>query len=64
MGKISKMSLLLIKMAIQSVDFIHFSYSIIVVSSIYASTAFLKHSQEFNGEDTNKFINEIRKIVF
>jgi len=43
---------------------VHYSHSILVISAIYASTAFLKHSQEFNGEDTNKFINELRKIIF
>ena len=64
MDKISKMALMLIKMSMQSIDFINYSNSIIVISSIYASTAFLKHSQEFNGEDTDKFIKEIRKIIF
>jgi len=58
------MSLLLIKMSVQCLDFVHYSQSILVISAIYASTAFLKHSQEFNGEDTNKFINEVRKIIF
>lgn len=62
--KISKMSIMLIKMSMQSIDFVNYSSSIIVISSIYASTAFLKHSQEFNGEDTDKFIKEIRKIIF
>lgn len=64
MEKISTMSLLLIKMAVQCIDFVHYSYSILVISSIYASTAFLKHSEEHAGEDTNKFINEVRKIIF
>ena len=58
------MSLLLIKMAIQCIDFVHYSQSILVISSIYASTAFLKHSEDYNGEDTNKVINEVRKIIF
>ena len=51
-------------MSIQCLDFVHYSQSTLVISSIYASTAFLKHSQEYNGEDTNKFINEVRKIIF
>ena len=64
MQNISKMALLLVKMALQSLQFINYSYSILVLSAIYASTAFLKHSQEFNGEDTNKFIEEVRKVIF
>lgn len=58
------MSLLLIKMAVQCLDFVHYSQSILVISAVYASTAFLKHSEDYNGEDTNKFINEVRKIIF
>ena len=64
MKKISQMSLLLIKMAMQCIDFVHYSHSTLVISAIYASTAFLKHSEEYNGEDTNKFIDEVRKIIF
>ena len=64
MQKISSMSILLIKMAVQCVDFMLYSQPILVASAIYASTAFLKHSTVYNGEDTDKFIDEIRKIIF
>ena len=58
------MSILLVKMAVQCIDFVHYSQSTLVIASIYASTAFLKHSEDFGGDDTNKVINEIRKIIF
>ena len=64
MVNINKMALLLIKMAMQNIQFIHYSCSILVLSAIYASTAFLKHSQEFGGDDTNKLIEEVRKVIF
>jgi hypothetical protein len=34
--------------------------SIIVVSSIYAATAFLKHSKKYEGEETSKFCAQVR----
>lgn len=64
MGKISDMAMLLMKMAIQCIDFALYSSSTIVISSIYASTAFLKNSKYYEGQDTNKFIIEVRKIIF
>lgn len=44
MANINQMALLLIKMSMQNIQFINYSYSILVLSAIYASTAFLKHS--------------------
>ena len=64
MEKISSMSLLLIKMAVQCSDFMLYSQPILVISAIYASTAFLKHSSVYQGSDCDKFINEVRKIIF
>lgn len=64
MTKLSEMSMLLMKMAIQCIDFAQYSASTIVISSIYASTAFLKNSKYFEGQETNKFIIEVRKIIF
>ena len=58
------MSLVLIKMTIQSKDFCKYSKSIVVISAIYAATAFLKHSQEHSGDYTNNLVNEIRQIIF
>ena len=58
------MSILMVKMAVQCIDFVHYSQSTLVISAIYASTAFLKHSEDLGGDDTNKVINEIRKIIF
>ena len=43
--KLNTMTLLLIKMAIQQVDFSEYSYSTITLSAFYAATAFLKHSK-------------------
>lgn len=58
------MSLILIKMALQSKDFSKYSKSTQAISAIYAATAFLKHSQEFQGDDATKLVNEIRGIIF
>lgn len=35
-----------------------------MVAALYASTAFLKHSQTFAGKQTNDFVREIRRIIF
>jgi hypothetical protein len=58
------MSMVLIKMSIQNIDFQKYSQSIIVLSSLYAATAFLKHSKKHESPETNKFCTEIRKIIF
>ena len=51
-------------MSLQCRDFLQYSPSTIVVSSLYSATAFLKHSQQHRCDRTNKFINEVRKIIF
>ena len=61
--QLSSMSLLLLKMAIQCSDFSHYSQSILTISSLYAATAFLKHSPEFAGQQTIKFVEEVRRII-
>lgn len=63
LSHLSSMSLLLLKMAIQCSDFSHYSQSILTISSLYAATAFIKHSPEFAGPQTNKFIDEVRRII-
>lgn len=35
-----------------------------VLSALYASTAFVKHSKQYRGEETNKFCQCIRSIIF
>ena len=60
---LSDMALLLLKMAIQCSDFSHYSQSILTIASLFASTAFLKHSEELAGEMTNKFVIEVRSIM-
>ena len=50
-------------MAIQCVDFSHYSQPILTVAALYAATAFLKHSAEFAGERTDKFTEEVRAII-
>ena len=57
------MSLLLLKMVIQCSDFSHYSQSILTISSIYAATAFIKHSLELSGPQTNKLVDEMRRII-
>jgi hypothetical protein len=49
------MGLMLIKMAIQNVEYCSYSISTIVISGLYAATAFLKHSKKYEGELTSKF---------
>jgi hypothetical protein len=43
---LNSISLLLVKMAIQCIDFSEYSCSIIVISSFYAATAFIKNFKE------------------
>jgi hypothetical protein len=58
------MSLFLTKMAIQCADFCPYSPSTLVISSLYSATAFLKHSEEYASEDTDRFCSEVRRIIF
>ena len=62
--KLSEMGLLLTKMAIQCVDFCPYSPSVLVLAALYASTAFLKHSQQYHSEETTRFCTEVRQIIF
>ena len=34
------------------------------MAALYASTAFLKHSQTYAGKQTNDFVREVRRIIF
>ena len=61
--KVSEMAMFLIKMSIQNVDFCKHSPSIVVLSSLYASTSFLKHSKNLQSKETTKFCDEVRKII-
>lgn len=45
-----EMGLVLIKMAMQNISYCKYLQSILVVSSIYAATAFLKHSKKYEGD--------------
>jgi hypothetical protein len=51
-------------MAIQCIDFSEYSCSIIVISSFYAATAFIKNFKEIQFSETANFINEVRNIIF
>ena len=64
MKLISEMALLLTKMCMQNADYCNLSPSVVVISSFYAATAFLKHSNKYGGTETNIFIAEIRKHIF
>ena len=62
--QVSKASLILVKMCMQSVYFCRYSQPLIVISAIYAATAFLKHSKEYgNFETTNHFVKKLRDII-
>lgn len=60
----SDMTMVMIKMSIQCNDFQSYSPSILVIASLYASTAFVKHSKTYKGDFTNKFCQYIRQIIF
>jgi ABC-type transporter MlaC component len=64
MKALGDMGLYLTKMAIQCADFCPYSPSTLVVASLYSATAFLKHSQQFGSEDTDRFCSEVRRIIF
>lgn len=64
MKLISEMSMLLIKMSIQNVDYCKYSPSVVVISTLYAATAFLKHSKKNEGPETSKFCTEVRALLF
>lgn len=64
LGPLSQMAMLLIKMAMQCLDFCHYSPSQLVIASIYASTAFIKHSKQFSSNDTIDFTYQVRQIIF
>ena len=64
MELISEMSMVLVKMSIQNIEFQKYSQSIIVIASMYAATAFLKHSKNHESSDTNKFCTELRRLIF
>jgi flagellar biosynthesis regulator FlbT len=64
MKLLSEMSMLLTKMAVQCADFCPYSPSTLVISSFYSATAFLKHSQQYASEDTDRFCQEVRRIIF
>lgn len=55
MGPLSQMAMMLTKMSIQCIDFSAYSPSVVVLASIYASTAFVKHSKTFKGDFTSRF---------
>jgi hypothetical protein len=58
------MGMILTKMAVQCADFSPYSPSTLVVASLYSATAFLKHSQQYSCEDTDRFCSEVRRIIF
>lgn len=64
MKLISEMSMLLVKMSIQNVDYCKYSPSVVVISTLYAATAFLKHSKKNEGPETSRFCTEVRGILF
>jgi ubiquinone biosynthesis protein COQ9 len=64
MKLMSQMGMFLTKMALQCADFCIYSPSTLVLAALYSSTAFLKHSKSHQGEDTTRFVSEIRRIIF
>ena len=63
MKLISDMSMVLVKMAIQNVDYCKYSQSIVVLASLYAATAFLKHSKKEESAETTAFCQEVRSVL-
>ena len=59
-----RQALVLIKMAMQNNDFTVHSPSVLVVASLYAATAFLKHSKVHSSKETSQFCTEARKAIF
>jgi hypothetical protein len=49
------MSMMLIKMSLQCIDFSAYSPSMVVMASMYAATAFVKHSKTYKGDFTSRF---------
>jgi len=63
MKVLSEMSMILVKMSIQNVEYCKWSPSIVVLASFYAATTFLKHSKKFNSAETATFTTEVRKLI-
>ena len=64
MKLVKDMSMLLIKMSIQNIDLQGYVPSATVMASLYASTAFLKHSKKHESAETSAFCSEVRKLIF
>jgi hypothetical protein len=64
MNPLSQMSMLLSKMSIQCIDFSSYSPSVVVLASLYAATAFVKHSKTYKGDFTSRFCQQVRKVIF
>ena len=64
MKLVIEMGLILVKMSIQNVEYCKWSPSIVVLASMYAATAFLKHSKKYECTDTSNFCTEVRKLIF
>jgi hypothetical protein len=63
MNLVTDMAMLLVKMGMQNIDFCNYSPSILVISSFYAASAFLKHSQKYGSPETSNFCAELRKAI-
>lgn len=61
---LSSMTMMLVKMSLQCIDFCSYSPSILVLAALYASTAFVKHSKTYRGDYTNRFCQNVRRIIF
>ena len=61
---LGSMCMLLVKMSLQCLDFCAYSPSTVVMASLYASTAFVKHSKTYRGDQTTKWVALIRKFIF
>jgi len=64
MKLISDMSMVLVKMSIQNVEYCKWSQSIVTLAALYAATAFLKHSRKYECQETSIFCTEVRKLIF
>jgi len=64
MKLVADMSMILVKMSIQNVEYCRWSPSIVTLATLYAATAFLKHSRKYECQETSIFCGEVRKLIF
>jgi hypothetical protein len=57
------MSMVLVKMTIQNIEFCKFSMSVVVLASYFAAVSMLRGCKQQGGQETSQFCSELRKIL-